>query len=142
MKNFLSAVLVLAMLVVPMGVVSCFADGGKDRGEQNPMDIVYVRAGRSKLERLITVASIDCKGNLEARIGFDNFDGQYFDMQTLGERSVIYDEARGILHGLMIVQEIRRLGCERATALIIYGGGPVFVNFFDKNGNIVRTCMY
>lgn len=141
MKNFLSAVLALAMLAVPVGSMFCFADGGKDNVEPNPLDIVKVRTGRSIDERLAIVADMDFEGNFKAKIGTDNLDGRYFNMRKIRKKTLLHDNTGEYLRGLGILEEIRRLNCERATVLIVYGRFA-FANFFDKDGKLVQSYMY
>lgn len=141
MKKFLSAVLALAMLAVPVKAMFCFADEGKEDAGQNPLDIVKVRTGRPVAEQIVIVANMNSEGEFEAKVGLDYLDGGFFDMHKLRERTVMHYEADRYLRGFGILEEIRRLNCERATVLIVHGR-LAFANFFDKDGKLVQTCMY
>ncbi len=141
MKKFLSIILALSIILVPIEALSCFANGGKDDVGQNPLDIVKVRTCRPAAEQIVIVANINSEGEFEAKVGLDYLDGGFFDMHKLRKGTVMHDEANGYLRSFRILEEIRRLNCERATVLMVHSG-LAFANFFDKDGKIVKTCMY
>lgn len=141
MKKFLSIILALSIIMVPIEALSCFANGGKDDAGQNPLNIVKVKTCRPTAEQIVIVANMNSEGEFEAKVGFDCLGAGFFDMHKLRKGTAMYDEANGYLRSFRILEEIRRLNCERATVLMVHDR-LAFVNFFDKDGKLVKTCMY
>lgn len=136
MKKFLSAVLALAILIVPVGALSSFAAGGSDGSLGSMLRLMGV-------QKVKTVIIVDKEGNYTTRLELFGKSGKSLGSEPWPEMTNPVIEAK--LAEMRILQTIRDLKCDKAV--ITFEGDDsnfqfLHENFYNLKGELVKSKKY
>lgn len=135
MKNFLSIILALAMLIAPVGTVLSFADGEKD---------AYVVGGVTAigLEKITMLAIVGDKGDFEIKLDFHSRRRCLLGKYMLSRDNSAYEDFERLISDNHVRETIKLLNCERAILVLKPFTYTIKASFEDRCGNVVRTEVY
>ena len=137
MKKFLSAVLALAMLVVPIGSISCFADGGRDVE-------ALVDLENADLDTILISIVFNIDGRYKANFDFFGNGQKFLRMINIpeGMRLEIIDN---MLDQLKVKEKMIETGSCKALITIeshVKGCRHTILTFFNSEDRIIKIIAH
>ena len=124
MKKFLSAVLALSILIMPVGVISSFADGILE-GELSPL-IRFIKEQQSEKLKIIATMFID--GTLDVGIVYLGKDGRF--LENISADRDLYRNFRRRFEFLGTLNKMRRNGLIATQMVYEVDGKDCFIRTF------------
>lgn len=136
MKKFLSVILALAMLVVPVGAMSCFADGGLGSGLLATME----KIGATKIQ---TVIILDKDGIYMTRYALFGKKDKFLRAQPCSAEAHMAIE--NVIDQTDVLQKINDLRCDKASLIFngdINGFYFLQISFYNSKNELVKSEEY
>lgn len=137
MKKFLSVVLLLAMLIMSVGAMPCFADGELGAGNH------FSGSMKRRMEKAQIIAEVKKDGTFVLRMLCFKKQGLLFGVYEAP--GSIYPSFAKKLSGLKILNKIKEWKCDKA--LVIFGDDAkshdyVLATFYDAYGRIIKSLEW
>ena len=136
MKKFLSVILALAVLLVPMGATSSFADGGLG----HELLATMKQIGAAKIQMIIT---LDKDGIYTTRFALFGKKNQFLRAQPCPD--VAHMSIENALDQTHVLQDIIDLKCDKAFIIFdgdINGFRFLQISFYNSKGELVKSEKY
>lgn len=141
MKKVLSIILVLSMLIMPVKMSFCFADGARKDTSQSFEDVLRIMKSRG-LVKIVTVVNVDDKGNFTIRLDFWGQKKRFLGAHVLSKDNKMYERFEKQIENNHVRETMKSLNCSRALLVAIPYSYIITANFYDKDRKIVKIEYY